>query len=201
MIGRLTGSLLEKKPPLLLVDVNGVGYEVEAPMSTFYVLPELGQSCSLHTHLVVRDDAHLLFGFASEAERGLFRALIKVNGVGAKVALAILSGISTDDFAICVNTGDVAALTRVPGIGKKTAERLIVEMRDKLDDLLLDRIPGAAGIGSAGSVPADASSQACEALIALGYKPVDAAKMVKGVAGQADTTEQIIRLALKSTQH
>ncbi len=200
MIGRLNGSLLEKRPPQLLIDVNGVGYEVEAPMSTFYVLPELGQPCALFTHLVVRDDAHLLFGFASESERGLFRALIKVNGVGAKVALAILSGISTDDFAICVNSGDVAALTRLPGIGKKTAERLIVEMRDKLDDLLLGSVPGAVGNGSVSTSPGNASSQACEALIALGYKPIDAAKMVKSVAGQAESTEQIIRLALQSTQ-
>ena len=200
MIGRLNGILLEKRPPQLLIDVNGVGYEVEAPMSTFYVLAELGQPCALHTHLIVRDDAHLLFGFASEAERSLFRALIKVNGVGAKVALGILSGISSDDFALCVNNGDVASLTRLPGIGKKTAERLVVEMRDKLDDLLLGAVPGASG-ESFGTVSlGDINSQANEALLALGYRAADAAKMIKAVAGKADTTEEIIRLALQSTQ-
>ena len=124
MIGRLDGVLLEKRPPSVLLDVQGVGYDIEVPMSTFYVLPDLGQRYSLHTHLMVRDDAHLLFGFSSETERGLFRALIKVNGVGAKVALAILSGISSEDFARGVDSGDVKMLMRLPGIGKKMAETI-----------------------------------------------------------------------------
>jgi len=198
MIGRLTGILLEKRPPQLLLDVRGVGYEIEAPMSTFYVLPELGQNLSLHTHLHVREDAQLLFGFASEAERSLFRALIKVNGVGAKVALAILSGISVDDFALSIDNADISALTRVPGIGKKTAERLVVEMRDKLDALPLGGA-SATGGGRSGGTLGDAASQATEALIALGYKSSDAAKMVKSAALEAETTEQIIRVALRST--
>ncbi len=199
MIGRLTGVLLEKRPPQLLLDVRGVGYEIEAPMSTFYVLPELGESFTLHTHLHVREDAQLLFGFASEAERGLFRALIKVNGVGAKVALAILSGISVDDFALSVDSADISALTRVPGIGKKTAERLVVEMRDKLDGLLLDSASGTGGSVGTGGALGDATAHATEALIALGYKSSDAVKMVKSAALEAGTTEQIIRAALRST--
>ncbi|MEM7293667.1 MAG: Holliday junction branch migration protein RuvA [Pseudomonadota bacterium] len=199
MIGRLSGTLLIKKPPQLLIDVNGVGYEVEAPMSTFYTLPQLGEPCVLLTHLVVRDDAHLLFGFASERERELFRALIKVSGVGAKVALAILSGISADDFVLSVTAGDVAMLTSVPGIGKKTAERLVVEMRDKLDTLQTTLAPGAAAPLSADGTP-DASAEALAALVALGYKSADAAKMVKAVAEPDASTEQIIRLALQSTQ-
>ena len=200
MIGRLTGLLLEKRPPQLLLDVNGVGYEIEAPMSTFYALPELEQRVALHTHLVVRDDAHLLFGFASEAERGLFRALIKVNGVGAKVALAILSGISASDFALSINSGDVATLTRLPGIGKKTAERLIVEMRDKLNEQLLGMVPGARIDGAGHEMLGDAASQAGQALVSLGYKPADAAKMVKSVARENASTEDIIPLALQSLQ-
>ena len=134
MIGRLRGILAEKKPPYLLLDVNGVGYELEAPMGTIFQLPEVGAEVTLHTHLAVRDDAHLLFAFATEAERTLFRTLIKVNGVGAKLALTILSGISADDFARCVQESDTASLVRLPGVGKKTAERLVVEMRDRLDD-------------------------------------------------------------------
>ncbi|MEM7207011.1 MAG: Holliday junction branch migration protein RuvA [Pseudomonadota bacterium] len=197
MIGRLSGTLIEKKPPFLLIDVNGVGYEVEAPMSTFYVLPALGEHCVVMTHLVVRDDAHLLFAFASESERALFRSLIKVSGVGAKVALTILSGISADEFALAVSSNDVATLTRLPGVGKKTAERLVVEMRDKLGDTLLGTVPGA---GTSVEPAKDAVSQACEALIALGYKPADAAKMVKSVAQADASVEQLIRLALQSTQ-
>ncbi len=197
MIGRLTGVLLEKRPPQLLLEVGGVAYEIEAPMSTFYALPGLGQNLSLHTHLHVREDAQLLFGFASEAERSLFRALIKVNGVGAKVALGILSGISVENFSHSIISADISALTRVPGIGKKTAARLVVEMRDKLDGLPLGTMSGTGG-GSGGSL-GDAASQATEALIALGYKPTDAAKMVKSAALKAETTEQIIRVALQST--
>ena len=197
MIGRLKGTLLEKRPPQLLIDVNGVGYDVEAPMSTFYVLPELGAPLTLLTHMVVREDAQLLFGFASESERGLFRALIRVNGVGAKVALGILSGISVDDFALSVNAGDVTSLTRIPGIGKKTAERLLVEMRDKLDDLKLGGF-AASGGGEAIAESASPAAQAAEALEALGYKPADAARMAKSASG--DSVEAIIRSALQATQ-
>ena len=135
MIGRLSGQLLEKTPPSLVLDVQGVGYEVDAPMSTFYALPALNESVSLFTHLVVREDAQLLYGFATRTERVVFRALLKVNGVGAKVALSILSGLSVDEFLACVASKDVAALVRVPGIGKKTAERLLIELQDKVDAL------------------------------------------------------------------
>lgn len=132
MIGRLTGQLAAKQPPMLLLDVNGVGYEIEAPMSTFYQLPSIGDQVTLQTHLVVREDVWLLCGFASESERRMFRDLIKVNGVGAKLALTILSGISAEDFAYCIHEGDTTTLVRLPGVGKKTAERLIIEMRDRL---------------------------------------------------------------------
>ena len=149
MIGRLTGTLLAKQPPALLLDVAGVGYELEAPMTTFYTLPAVGETVTLHTHLVVREDAHLLFGFASEDERRLFRALIKVSGVGARLALTILSGVSADEFVRCVQDSDTATLVRLPGIGKKTAERLIVEMRDRLDDWQQQvRMPQVLGVGT-----------------------------------------------------
>ena len=146
MIGRLRGELVVKHPPQLMLDVQGVGYELEAPMSTFYQLPALGQQVSLFTHLAIRDDAHVLYGFAREAERALFRSLLKVSGVGAKMALAILSGMSADEFGRCVQQGDSASLVRLPGIGKRTAERLIVEMRGRLDT-------GAGVSGGAGTVP------------------------------------------------
>lgn len=196
MIGRLRGTLLDKKPPQLLLEVGGVGYEVEAPMSTFYQLPAGGGEVVLYTHLVVREDAHLLFGFASERERSLFRALIKVNGVGAKMALAILSGMNADTFARCIQDNDSASLTRLPGIGKKTAERLIVEMRDRLSDwqesgvlpVVLSQ-PIAAG--------RDEVKDAVSALIALGYKPPEASRMVSAVASDGRSSEEIIREALK----
>ena len=135
MIGFLRGTLLKKQPPLLILDVNGVGYEIDAPMTTFYILPDIGNEIEIFTHLVVRDDAHLLFGFATENERHLFRNLIKVNGVGAKMALTILSGIEADEFSQCIQNNDAERLIKLPGVGKKTAERLIVEMRDRLDNL------------------------------------------------------------------
>lgn len=135
MIGQLRGTLLEKRPPVLLLDVNGVGYEVEAPMTVFYDLPDTGESLTLHTHFVVREDAQLLYGFADRYERELFRALIKVNGVGPKMALAILSGIEADRLAQCIHDQDTTSLVKVPGIGKKTAERLVIEMRDRLDKI------------------------------------------------------------------
>lgn len=197
MIGRLRGILLVKQAPMLLVDINGVGYEVEAPMSTFYELPALGSEVTLHTHLAVREDAHTLYGFASLGERRLFRQLIKVSGVGAKLALALLSGISTAEFARCVAENDVKALTRLPGIGKKTAERLIIEMRDKLD--LGEVVPGLPGTRPAISQgPASPTEDAVSALISLGYKPNEASQMVRAVATPDMPSENIIRLALQA---
>lgn len=191
MIGRLRGALAERRPPFLLIDVGGVGYEVEAPLSTFAALPGTGGDVTLLTHLVVREDAHILFGFATERERALFRDLIRVSGVGAKMALAVLSGMSADDFARCIQTGDITRLTRLPGIGKKTAERLVVEMKDRLP-----AIPGAAG--TSGAVGGDARSDAVEALVALGYRPPEAARMVESIKGdEAASSEDLIRRALK----
>ena len=193
MIGRLTGTLAHKQPPQLLLDVQGVGYEVEAPMSTFYQLPETGARVVLHTHLVVREDAHILFGFATESERALFRQLIRVNGVGAKLALAILSSISADDLSRVVQEQDVTALCRVPGIGKKTAERLLVELKDRLTvGVDAARLPG----GALASTPRSSRSEAQEALVALGYKPQEAERLVRN-AGADLTTEEIIRQALQ----
>lgn len=197
MIGRLSGKLIEKKPPHLLIDVNGVAYEVEAPMTTIYQLPEIGEQITLFTHLAVRDDAHLLFGFANNAERSLFRSLIKVNGVGAKMALTILSGMTSDEFALCVDNNDIDRLVKLPGVGKKTAERLVVEMRDKLNQIELgtERIrPNKAPI--ADQSPAD---EAVSALIGLGYKPQEASRFVMAVANDEMSSEQIIREALKTS--
>lgn len=199
MIGRLSGQLLVRQPPQLLIDVNGIGYEVEAPMSTFYSLPEVGAKVTLHTHLVVREDAHTLFGFATENERAMFRALIKVNGVGARLALTILSGISADDFTRCIMDGDAVALTRLPGVGKKTAERLIVEMKDVLAKWQADAGDGVSiSPVSALLRPADAVADAVSALIALGYKPPEASSMVRGIETKDLSSEDIIRLALQS---
>lgn len=198
MIGRLRGTLLEKHPPTLLIEVGGVGYEVDAPMSTFYGLPAVGESVVLHTHLVVREDAQLLYGFGSLTERRLFRSLIKVNGVGPKLALTILSGISAEEFAGCVHDNDAARLTRLPGVGKKTAERLIVEMRDRLEDwgsepaLATSAGPGPSVAGG------DAVRDAVSALIALGFKPPEASRMVRTVGGRDLSSEEIIRLALQA---
>jgi Holliday junction DNA helicase RuvA len=180
---------------MLLLDVNGVGYEIEAPMSTFYELPAADQTVTLHTHLAIREDAHVLYGFAREGDRALFRALLKVSGVGGKMALAILSGMTADEFAQCVHAGDAAALTRLPGVGKKTAERLIVEMRDRLASPKPGVAPSAAvpAIGAVHTPDGDAVS----ALIALGYKPNDASRMVRAVAGECMSTEEIIRSALQ----
>lgn len=198
MIGRLRGTLAQKQPPLLLIDVGGVGYEVEAPMSTFYQLPAVGEAVVLHTHLVVRDDAHLLFGFASESERRLFRTLIKVNGVGAKLALTILSGISADEFARCVQENDTAALVRLPGVGKKTAERLIVEMRDRLADWEGDvMLPGTVPAQAASAAARDETRDAISALVSLGYKPPEASRLVSKVETEGLSSEEIIRAALK----
>lgn len=196
MIGRLRGTLVMKRPPWLILDVGGVGYELEAPMSTFYQLPVLEQIVVLHTHLVVREDAQLLYGFASEDERELFRQLIKVNGVGPKLALAILSGISADDFARCVNEGETAALVRLPGVGKKTAERLVIEMRGRFDDWRPNNdLTIAAGAESV--TVDDPVKEALTALIALGYKPQEASRMLQGLDTKEKRSEDIIRMALQ----
>ena len=195
MIGRIQGVLLEKQAPALLVDVQGVGYELEASMSTFYHLPECGETITLHTHLVVREDAHLLYGFASLAERMMFRSLIKISGVGPKLALTILSGISAEEFTRCIMEGDSKALTQLPGVGKKTAERLVVELKDKLD-------AGDCGI----SLPKTAATTAVQdnpvndavsALISLGYKAQQASQMVRNLDIEGKSTEDIIRAALQ----
>ena len=198
MIGRIQGRLLSKQPPQLLVDVHGVGYELEAPMSTFYQLPVVGEEVVLHTHMVVREDAQLLYAFASIGERQLFRDLIRINGVGPKLGLTILSGISASDFVRAVQEGDAAALTGLPGVGKKTAERLIVELRDKLGD-------GVAPAGDDAAAAATASpanrpspvSDAVSALTALGYKAQEASRMVRAVDAAGLETEAIIRAALQ----
>lgn len=191
MIGFLRGVLSAKQPPSLLLDVGGVGYEVSAPMSTFYQLPDVGTQVMIFTHLIVREDAHALYGFASEAERGLFRALIKVNGVGPRMALGILSGLSAEEFSRCIQQGDAASLQRLPGIGKKTAERLIIEMRDRLPDSGTAALPAA-------DIAQDPVREATEALLALGYKPQEAGKLLKQIESGAETVEDLIRLALKA---
>jgi len=198
MIGRLKGILVSKAPPLLLVDVQGVGYEVEAPMSTFYQLPAVDSEVSLHTHLIVREDAQILCGFATESERRLFRSLIRITGVGAKLALAILSGMSADDFARCVQDNDAASLTRLPGVGKKTAERLIIEMRDRLVDWEVGDTATLPNAAVPSMAPA-AGREAVSALIALGYRPQEASRMVQQVDSEGLTSEDIIREALKAS--
>jgi Holliday junction DNA helicase RuvA len=195
LISRLHGVLVEKRPPWLVIDCHGVGYEIEVPMTTVWSLPELNTEVTLLTHLVVRDDAHLLFGFASEAERKLFRALIKVSGVGAKVALAILSGIEADEFVQCVHEKNTARLTSVPGIGKKTAERLIVEMRDRVGNWVPVDAPAAA---APSGTRADAISDAISGLIALGYKPPEASRLVLELETAGKPSEEIIREVLKN---
>ena len=204
MIGRLKGTLVEKQSPHLVIDVQGVGYEVEAPMSTIFRLPGLGQEVELFTHFVVREDAQLLFGFSTKEERGLFRALIKVNGVGPKMAISILSGIGADDFMRCVDQDDTGALVKIPGVGKKTAERLIIEMRDKIRDWLPAgshfELAGGALAGVANSMAPGAIQEAESALVALGYKPAQATKSVaqaRKLLGEA-SAEALIRQALKS---
>ncbi|MHB8425689.1 MAG: Holliday junction branch migration protein RuvA [Gammaproteobacteria bacterium] len=191
MIGFLRGLILRKQPPHLLIDVQGVGYEVEAPMSTFYNLPEAGAEVMLYTHLVVREDAHNLFGFGTETERRLFRALIRVNGVGPRLALTILSGISVTNFVRCVRDNDTAALTRLPGIGKKTAERLVVEMRDRLEDAA----NGSSAATTAGMHPRE---EALSALVSLGYKPQEASHMLQGIKESDLSSEEFIRRALQN---
>lgn len=197
MIGQLRGILIEKRPPRLLLEVGGVGYEVEAPMTVFYNLPETGVELTLHTHFVVREDAQLLFGFAGRYERELFRSLIKVNGVGPKMALAILSGIEADRLAACIRDQDTTALVKVPGIGKKTAERLVIEMTDRLDKL--DGYPASLPGPVALNGPPDARADAIAALEALGYRNKEAAAAVSRAADDGDhSSEELIRRALRT---
>jgi len=192
MIGFLSGQLAHKHPPFLLLDVGGVGYELEAPMTTFYALPDVGQPAALFTHLLVRDDAHLLFGFSDRAQRELFRALLKVTGVGARVALAILSTLSAEQLVACIQQADVKTLTRVPGIGAKTAERMILDMRDRIasatpgDDVAVDA-----------TAAHDPVQDAISALIALGYKASDATKAVRAVESMSAARDDLIRNALQ----
>ena len=201
MIGRLKGILLTKQPPTLLLDVNGVGYEIDAPMSTFYQLPELNQELVLHTHLVVREDVQQLCGFITETERSMFRSLIKINGVGPKLALSILSAISADDFARCIQDNDTTTLVRLPGVGKKTAERLVIEMRDKLKDWQTDSSSNSTASGGIIDVQhlANPVEEAVSALIALGYKPPQASRMVSQIDSNDLSSEEIIRDALKAS--
>lgn len=194
MIGRLSGTLIHKQPPMLIIDVGGVGYEVEAPLPVFSDLPEVGREVVLLTHLQIKEDAHALYGFTSESQRTLFRQLLKISGIGAKLALTILSGTSGDDLARMVMEGDSAALVRLPGIGKKTAERLIIELKDKLDGIEIPLRP-------AGSGPMRASEpagEAARALGALGFKPGEAERMVRAVLKPDMSAEDIVRYALKS---
>jgi Holliday junction DNA helicase RuvA len=190
MIGFLRGTLISKRPPSLTLDVGGVGYELEAPMSTFYRLPDAGQPLSLVTHLVVREDAHILYGFFTEAERSLFRSLLKVSNVGPKIALGVLSGMSVDGFYQCVRDKDLVSLTKIPGVGRKTAERLLLEMAD--------RLPESVG-GDVVKLPARsaAEGEAHGALLALGYKPGEIVRMLKDLDGGRLSTEDMIREALK----
>jgi len=190
MIGFLRGTLIVKRPPSLTLDVGGVGYELEAPMSTFYRLPDTGQTLSLVTHLVVREDAHSLFGFFTEAERMLFRSLLKISGVGPRIALGVLSGMSVDGFYHCIRDKDLVSLTKIPGIGRKTGERLLLEMAD--------RLPEAQGADAA-ALPArsTAEGEAHGALLALGYRPGEVVRMLKDLDGVRLSTEDMIREALK----
>lgn len=195
MIGRLSGTLVSKQPPLLLLDVHGVGYEIEAPMSTFFKLPAVGAALTLQTHMVVREDAHLLFGFATVVEKTLFREIIKITGIGPKLGLAILSGIGVEDFWAAVRAGETGRLVKLPGIGKKTAERIVIELRDKA---------GAGGPGDIGmltssgvTIAASPLAEARAALESLGYKPVEAQKLTDAVHQDGMSTDQLIREALK----
>lgn len=197
MIGFLRGKLLAKHPPQLLIDVGGVGYEVEAPMSTFYNLPATGAEVALYAHLVVREDAHVLFGFGTERERRLFRELLKVSNVGPKLALALLSGMSVENFLMCIEAEDADTLVRVPGVGRKTAERLLIEMRDRVKTLSESATLPAAGV-SAPTTMGSAQAEAFSALVALGYKPAEVTRLLKTVDASVTTVEELIRGALQA---
>ena len=194
MIGSLRGKLTFKQAPAIILECNGVGYDVETPMSTFFELPAVGDELFLFTHLVVREDAQILYGFATDTERGLFRMVLKVRGIGAKIALAILSAMSVSGFNQCIEYEDIAALSKIPGIGKKTAERLIIEMRDRIDK----SVPG----GVVKLKPEQsAQSEAVDALVALGYKPAEVTKLVGKLDIEGQSAEDIIRLALRQAAH
>ncbi|MGI9211465.1 MAG: Holliday junction branch migration protein RuvA [Methylococcaceae bacterium] len=197
MIGFLRGVIIQKKPPSMLLDVAGVGYELDVPMSTFYKLPETGQTITLYTHLAIREDAHSLYGFYSEPERSLFRSLIRITGVGARLALAILSGLSVEDFYSTIRNQDTTRLVKLPGVGKKTAERLIIELADRLPG------PSATSTDPVGSVThvstaSDAADDAISALIALGFKPLEAQTLIRRIPAEGKRSEDLIRAALQS---
>ncbi|EHV5550006.1 Holliday junction branch migration protein RuvA [Vibrio vulnificus] len=202
MIGRLRGILLEKQPPELLIEVNGIGYEVQMPMSCFYELPNIGEEAIIYTHFVVREDAQLLYGFNTVKERALFREVIKANGVGPKLGLAILSGMTASQFVASVEREDISTLVKLPGVGKKTAERLVVEMKDRLKGWsagdLFTPFTDAAPVDSGSASSNSTEEEAVSALLALGYKPVQASKVVSQIAKPDMTSEQLIREALKS---
>ncbi|MBU0901461.1 MAG: Holliday junction branch migration protein RuvA [Gammaproteobacteria bacterium] len=198
MIGRLRGTLAEKQPPHVIVDINGLGYELEVPMTTLYRLPSVGEPLTLHTHLVVREDAHLLYGFFEKRERELFRELIRLNGVGPKLALALMSGLEVDELVRCVQAQDTSVLVKIPGVGKKTAERLLVELKDRFK--AWETVPGMSNLvvePRAGSAVSSAENDAVSALISLGYKPQEASRAVSAIKEEGLSSEDMIRRALK----
>lgn len=195
MIGSLRGKLVMKQPPQLLLEVGGVGYEVDAPMSTFYNLPATGSEVYLFTHLVVREDAHSLFGFGTERERRMFRELLKITGIGPKLALSILSGIHVDELLVCVQANDADSLVRIPGVGRKTAERLLIEMRDRVKGFGEAAVLPVVAVGAS---PGNAQNEALSALVALGYKPAEVLKLLKNIDPAVTRVEDIIRHALKA---
>jgi len=201
MIGRIQGILIQKDPPMMLVDVNGVGYEIEAPARVFFELPHDGEEVTIITHMLVREDAQILYGFNNYGQRELFRKLLKVNGIGAKSALAVLSTMSVDEFVAMIQSQDVAAIVKIPGVGKKTAQRLIIEMRDKLGDVASDDISlpgnGGAQVANLGSMPATAQSEALIALQSLGFRPQEVNILIKQIAKDGMSAEEIIRLCLQ----
>ena len=191
MIGRIKGILEQKQPPEILVDVNGIGYEIQMPMTSIYELPEIGEEVIVHTHLVVREDAHLLFGFSDQNERSMFRKLIKTNGVGAKMALTILSTMSSNEFLIVINQSDINSLVKIPGIGKKTAERLLIEMRDKLQNISVDT-------KSKVQLLLGVKEEAISGLVSLGYKSTQAEKVIESIYKENTSSEELMREALKN---
>lgn len=201
MIGYLRGTLLEKQPPHVILDVNGVGYELEVPMTTLFQLPAVGEPLVLHVHLVVREDAQLLYGFYAKRDRALFRELIRLNGVGPKLALALMSGMSVDELIQCVNAEDTGRLMKVPGVGKKTAERLLVELKDRFKNWESTPLAGQVAMeptGSSAVTSAQSAEQdAVSALVSLGFKPAQASRAVSGVAEVGLSSEDLIRRALK----
>ncbi len=198
MIGRLRGTLAEKQPPHVIVDINGLGYELEVPMTTLYRLPSVGEPLTLHTHLVVREDAHLLYGFFEKRERELFRELIRLNGVGPKLALALMSGLEVDELVRCVQAQDTSVLVKIPGVGKKTAERLLVELKDRFK--AWETVPGMSNLvvePRAGGAVSSAENDAVSALISLGYKPQEASRAGSAIKEDGLSSEDMIRRALK----